>query len=293
LAREAAGDLAEGIADLHVHTVASDGTQTVAELVSAAARVGLRVVAVTDHEAISDELRATSQRINGVEVVAGVELKADFDGVLGEILGLFVDPASPKLKRLLATWREARRERMAAMVRKCRERLNISIEPQALQRSGDGSVGRPHLARLLVERGVVSSEREAFDRYIGNDGPCYVPLPRPPYRLVVSALHRAGGIASLAHPCFMTPPDWARFLSELAESGVDAIEGYYSYVNLEAGRADEERLRRLARERGMLLSGGSDHHGPGSSRDVLGSVRLAARDVDALRGACRRTEKPQ
>lgn len=277
-----------GCADLHVHTDNSDGTQRVDELLASARAKGLTTLAVTDHAAIPRELQDRHSVIGGVEVWAGVEIKVQFPNARGELLGLAVDPTNAALIRLLLDRQEERRDRLVEMLRCCEKQFGVSLAAEDLDPTGHAaSLGRPHLARLLVRRGLVASEREAFERYLGRSKPCHVPLSRPSHRSVTRTLLDAGGVVSIAHPCLMEVANWGTLLDELRDGGVSAMEVFYPY-----GRAHSrlhitpEGACRLATSRGLLLTGGSDHHGPGSARDTLGSVCVPEEHLAALRRAC-------
>jgi predicted metal-dependent phosphoesterase TrpH len=274
----------KGYADLHLHTVASDGTQTLEELVRRAKANALSCVAVTDHDVISDRLTERVAERDGIEVITGVELKADFDGVSGELLGYFVDPAEPELARLLAWMEEARVVRMERMVAKCREQgFDVSMED--IRAYAQGNVGRPHLARVLVDKGAVSAMDEAFHQYIGRHGPCYVSLEKIGLVDAVRILHGAGGVVSVAHPCLMHVDDWDGFLDGLLQVGVDGIESVYPYRDPKSADLTiaPESLAAKANQRGFLVTGGSDDHGEDSSKTSIGSVHLPYSVVEAIK----------
>ncbi len=271
-------------ADLHLHTVASDGTQTVDELVTRAKAAALSCIAVTDHDTVSPDLSERVTRVRGVEVIAGVELKADFNGVSGELLGYFIDPSARDLADLLEWMDRARVRRMERMVEKCRE-VGVDVDMGDVRNHAKGNVGRPHLARALLEKGAIDEMDEAFARFIGRGQPCYVALEKVTLREAVKALRAAGAAISLAHPCLMRVADWDSLFRLLSEEGVDAIESVYPYrdprsVDLSIA---PERLAAEATKHGFLVSGGSDDHGPGSTKVSLGQVRLPYEHVEALR----------
>ena len=275
-----------GYADLHLHTVASDGTVTVEQQSLRAKAAALSCIAITDHDTISDDITARVEEVHGVEVIAGVEIKADFDGMTGEILGYFVDPACAELRVFLGGMEAARVDRMNEMLQRCREELRIEIGLDDVRAIAGGNLGRPHLARVLVDRGVVSGFSDAFDRLLRRGAPCYAPIEKDDFRRVVEIVHRAGGVASLAHPCLMKVSDWDEFLDELLAGGVDGLETFYPYDPSGRSLTIEPRvLRTLAEKRGFLLSGGSDDHGPDSTKESIGSIRLPYERVEALKEA--------
>ena len=278
-----------GYADLHLHTVASDGTQTLPRLIARAKACGLSCIAITDHDVIADELTGRVDVRDGVEVITGVEIKATFGDVAGEILGYFVDPDAPRLRSMLDALKQSRVERMRRMVDLCKEHAGVEITFDEVRAIAAGNLGRPHLARILIDKGVIGSFEEAFGEWIGKGRRCYWPIEKPNYRDVLAAVHDAGGVASLAHPCLMKVEEWAGFLDELRVAGLDAIEAIYAYREPNsAGRGmsiDPRLMRTMSEQRGFLLTGGSDDHGSKSPKESLGTIRLPYARVEALRQA--------
>ncbi len=279
--------MTSGYADLHLHTTASDGTQEIPQLVSRAVACGLSAIAITDHDIISPALTERVTRIGKLEVITGVELKVDFDGIPGELLGYFVDPDALSLKDLFSFMKEAREIRMENMVIRCRDHLQLDIAISEVRALAKGSIGRPHLAKILVDKGAVRTMADAFVQLIGNGRPCYVPLERPGFRAAAHAVHAAGGATSLPHPCFMDVPDWDAFLTTIHAEGVDGIEVFYPYRNgMEGLSISPALLQTMAERHKFLLTGGSDDHGPSSVKDALGSIRIAYEHVEALKQLC-------
>ncbi len=274
-------------ADLHLHTIASDGTQTVEALVRRAKATALHCIAITDHDIISPDLTSRMTSMLGLEVITGVEVKALFGEVEGELLAYFVDPADPGLAELLGPLSSSRDERMMRMVELCREHLGIDIDYAEVRVvAGGGNVGRPHLARVLMEKGAVDSFQEAFATLIGKGCPCYYAIDKPDYRDAVRILKEAGGAVSVAHPCLMEIPDWDTFLDELSVAGVDGLETIYPYNPLSTSLTIDPRvLATRAEERGFLVTGGSDDHGPNANKESLGTIRLPYEHVEALKRA--------
>ncbi|MCS7240436.1 MAG: PHP domain-containing protein [Candidatus Bipolaricaulota bacterium] len=273
-------------ADLHLHTRWSDGTQTLLELLARAKSLGLQTVAITDHDTIGPDLLFPEEVKGGLEVITGVEIKAEILGERGEILGYFVDPKHPAMRALFAWMGKAREERMKAMVQRCREVLHLPISYEEVQSRAQGSVGRPHLASLLLEYGVVTSLEEAFAQYLGDGGPCYVPLPRPTSGQVIEAIRAAGGVPVLAHPGFHTFTDWEGTLRALKSEGLMGVEVFYPYEPREKPLNPQLGwLPALVAEFGFIGTGGSDDHGPRSVKESLGMVRVPYSVVDGLRAA--------
>ena len=219
-----------------------------------------------------------------LEVITGVEVKAMFGEVEGELLAYFVDPADSGLSGLLGPLSASRDERMQRMAALCREHLGIDIDYTEIRAvAGGGNVGRPHLARVLMEKGAVESFQEAFATLIGKGCPCYYAIDKPDYRYAVRILKAAGGAVSVAHPCLMKVPNWDEFLGELKDAEVDGMESVYPYDPLSRNLTIEPwLLAEKAQQRGFLITGGSDDHGPGA-KESLGVIRLPYKHVDALK----------
>jgi 3',5'-nucleoside bisphosphate phosphatase len=279
--------MAKGYADLHLHTVASDGTQTIDTVVRRAKASALGCIAITDHDTISPDLTFRFSSMMGLEVITGVEVKAMFGDVDGELLGYFVDPHHEELRELLGPLSTSRDERMHHMVALCRERLGIGIEFDEVRAvAGGGNIGRPHLARVLMQKGVVDSFPQAFSTLIGKGGPCYAAIEKPDYRDAVHILRAAGAAVSVAHPCLMRVPSWDDLLEKLAAAGVHALETVYPYHPAARSLSIEPRiLAAKAAARGFLVTGGSDDHGAESTKMSLGSIRLPYKHVEALKRA--------
>ena len=273
-------------ADLHLHTVASDGTCSVGEQIARAKACGIRCISITDHDAISEELTVPVQTVSGVEVIAGVEIKADFGDVAGEILAYFIDPKDRPLRAFLDGMEAARIARMEAMVDRCRDVLDIDLHMDEIRAHAQGNIGRPHIARVLVDRGVVEDFSEAFDKLLAGGRPCYVPIEKTRFEEVIRIVHQAGGVTSLAHPCLMKIEDWPPFLDELADAGLDGLETLYQYGGTsKALSIDPHLLASMAVDRGFLQTGGSDDHGPdpASPKTAIGQVRVPYEHVEALK----------
>lgn len=271
-------------ADLHLHTRWSDGTLDLGAMVKRTKKIGLSAIAITDHDTIGPDLLAPEMPLDGVEVISGVEVKAEVVGEKGEILGYFLAPGHPALRELFAWMTEARRRRMEGMVRRCQEILGLPIDLAEVTAGAAGSVGRPHLAAVLVQRGLALDYEDAFRRFLTEGTPCYVPLPRPTSRHVIAAIRAAGGVASLAHPCFLSFQDWEEALTALEGEGLAAVEVYYPYdSSRQTLRADPAAVEAMVDELGLIPTGGSDDHGPGSVKDSIGSVRVPYSVVYRLR----------
>lgn len=272
--------LSDGVADLHMHTVASDGTNTVAERVDQARDRNLPVIAVTDHDCIADTLTGRLAHHDDLTVITGVEVRADLDGEKVELLGYFLDPEADTLQAVLTQAREYRTKRNRELAARLSEVTGQPVDHDDLSASVAGMLGRPHFARHLVETGVIDSVGAAFAEYLGTDGTAYVPMERVPHEQVIDALHDAGGVVSLAHPGRMDGLDLPGAVATLTEAGLDAVEVRYPYGANPSLGADE--AANLADEHGLLHTGGSDCHGPGSEKFRLGEVRVPRAELQAL-----------
>ena len=264
-----------GSVDLHCHTTASDGTFTPRELVEEARRRGLAAIAVTDHDSITgiDEATAKGAEV-GVEIVPGLELSTDVDDGEVHILGYFIDLEDEDLLDLLESQRESRLQRVRKMLDRLRD-MGVHLGMDEVQRFSDGGpLGRPHVAQALIRAGQVGSWDEAFSRYIGRHAPAYVRRSRLSPHDAVRAILAAGGVPVLAHPGLSGHDD---MIPSLVDAGLAGIEAVYP------DHGEEQRMRyaRLAGGYGLIVTGGSDCHGPSSSSGVR--LGLATVDYDAVR----------
>lgn len=274
-------------ADLHLHTVYSDGAYTPERLVAAAVALDVRTLAVTDHDSLEgvEPVRRAAESATGagLEVIAGAEFgTATQDTIVQElhIVGLFLDPACEELQAALRRFRQKRHERAEAMVEKL-NRMGIELRlSDVLRLAGSGNVGRVHIARALVEAGRVRSLGGAFKRWLGQGGPAYVPRERPTPEETITLIHRAGGVAVMAHPG-KTERD--EEIPRLAAAGLDGIEVYCP----DHSPSQEKQYTELVRQHGLLAGGGSDCHGAVGERVTLGRVRLDDKMVEALRARAR------
>lgn len=251
--------------DLHTHTLRSDGLLTPAELVAAAAAVGVRLIAITDHDTLAGvrELRQGGGVPPGIEVVPGIEINTvvqDRDHVMeGEvhILGIDVDPDDDALEAALSRQRDARRVRFDRMVTRLRE-LGMPIEA-ALETlpvtTDEDALGRPRVARALIAAGHALSVEDAFNRHLSRGRPAYVPREGLGPREAIGAIRAAGGIASLAH--YAEAPEHLDFLRGLVDMGLNGLEVHYRAY----GAATVRTMRRVATDLGLTWTGGTDYHG--------------------------------
>lgn len=266
--------------DLHIHSTASDGALTPAEVVARAAALGIAVIAITDHDTVAgiDEAVEAGRDL-GVRVIPGVELSAGIDGRGVHVLGYHIDHTREALSVELARLRAVRIERAAHIVDSLASSgLDLSMH-DVLDAADGGAVGRAHIAQVLVSAGHASSVSDAFARLLGSGRPHYVPKPVGSLAQVVGWIHDAGGVAVLAHPALSEVDD---LIGSLAGHGVVGIEAYHASHD----RPTRERYVALAREHGLICTGGSDFHGDQSDGNPLGSADVpdsVAADLDACR----------
>lgn len=264
------------LVDLHTHSTASDGSLTPTEVVRLAKVRGLAAIALTDHDTVDGlaEAMAAGETYD-LEVIPGVEISAQHNQGSMHILGYWVNYTSPRLAERLAVLKEARRNRNPRIIAKLNA-LGIPLTIEEVYRvSGGGQVGRPHIARALYEGGYVSTLQEAFDLYLGNQGRAYVSKFRYPPEEAIAMIRDAGGLAVLAHPFTLGLDSYQvlkPFLQKLMVLGLAGVECYYP----EHTPAQEALYVALARELGLLITGGSDFHGDNKPEVELGSCPCQA-----------------
>lgn len=247
----------QGAVDLHVHTSASDGQYSPAEVVHRARELGLSTIAITDHDttdAIEEALAAASAV--GVRVIPGVEISTDIPHSEVHILGYYVAYRAPSFQAKLALFRDSRLNRAQRILAKL-ARMGLVLDWSRVRQIADGaSVGRPHIARAMLEKGYVGSIDEAFDRYINRNGPAYAERMKVSPSEAVQLILDADGIPVLAHPLYGT-----QLVPELAQHGLVGLEAYYTGYTPD----ETDFLVNLATKHGLLVTGGTDFHG----EDVL------------------------
>ena len=260
--------------DLHVHSTFSDGRLSPDELAALAGKHNVVALAITDHDTMSgvpEKLAACGR--HGIECVIGVELSCELGGREVHILSLFAEPDSPAVEKI-GELSSSRCSRMEAMLAKL-SRLDIHLSMKDLAVGDDGVYGRPHLARAMVAKGVVKSVNEAFARYLYDSGPVHIAKTRLGAREGISLAKDLGGVAVLAHPGVS---GLLGELDTLLDMGLDGVEVYHP----KHGGETIARLLRYCRERGALVSGGSDFHSPGDGPDI-GAARVPVEVLAPLR----------
>jgi hypothetical protein len=273
-----------GGVDLHSHTTASDGTLTPRELVRAAARRGVRVLAVTDHdstEGLRDAIDEAAQH-PPLTIVPGLEINCDVPGAEVHILGYYVDAEAAWFQDFLREQRVERAARVHRIAARLAE-LGMPIDPaEVFALVNEGSAGRPHVAQVMVQRGYVTSVREAFDRYLHTNGPANVPRKRLTPADAVRLIRRARGVPVFAHPGLA---DRDALIPELIEAGLLGIEAIYA----EHSAAQTAHYKDLCRAHGLVATGGSDYHGERSGRtNQLGHPPVPMSVWEELKNAAER-----
>jgi len=276
----------DGYADLHIHTTNSDGTSTVEERLEQAKLRDLSAISITDHDCIDSSFDSPRVIFDGLEVVTGVEIRANIFNTKVEILGYYVDPTDNILTSMLEKVRGYREERNRKMVEELTKMTDLNVTYESLNASVDGALGRPHFADILIDEGFADSVSEAFDEYLTKGSDAYVPMERAPYDKVIDAIHNSGGVASLAHPGRIRSDRVPEMIRKLANYGLDAVEVWYPYGEVQSNdyaNIGVEDTERLAEAHGLLKTGGSDCHGPGSGKFRIGEVTVAEEHLVELR----------
>jgi predicted metal-dependent phosphoesterase TrpH len=272
-----ASDPRTGI-DLHVHSTASDGSLTPSEILAMAVQLGLKAIAITDHDTLSGSIAAiaggipsTLRFLTGIEISAGAPDGFRVNGSV-HILGYGVDHDHSALNELLQVLKRARENRNPQIITRLNA-LGMDLDTDALARiAGGATAGRPHIAQLMVKKGMAASIDEAFDRFLGKNRPAYVEKFRVPMAEAIGTINDAGGLAVLAHPYLnglTDPTTFETFLLTLKSMGLKGIEAIYP------GHSESTTAAycRLARKHNLLVTGGTDFHG-----EVTPGIRMGVGD---------------
>ncbi|HYY79115.1 MAG TPA: PHP domain-containing protein [Actinomycetes bacterium] len=270
--------------DLHAHTAASDGSDSPAALVEAAARAGVEVLAVSDHDTVAAvaAARAAGEPL-GVEVLAACELTVEVGGRVVHVLLYGEGLLAADLADAVEVARRGRERRNREIGERLEALTGVGYQAAAAV-AGPSALSRAHFARALVAAGAVADAAEAFDRYLSSGRPAYVPAPSVSVADAVALAGKAGGVAVLAHPGRLPAAERDRLLAAACEAGVDGVEVWHPQHDAELAAA----LLRTVRRRGLLATGGSDYHGthkPGVlvGSGAAGNVRVPAETLQALR----------
>lgn len=262
--------------DLHIHSTASDGAYSPAQLVKMALAKGLEAVSLTDHDS-TEGIDPALQAAKGtpLEVIPGVEISAEVESQEAHILGYYIDHHYEPLQERLRAIRDFRRHRAWKMIERLKDLGMPLSRERVAEIVGEGSIGRPHIARAMMEEGYVASTTEAFLNYIGRNGPAYVPRYKITPLEAIEMILEAGGLPVLAHPL-----EVLGLLPELACAGLAGLEAYYGQYSPE----QSQDLASTAEKYGLIATGGTDFHGPGILETPdLGGVWIPEEVVPRLR----------
>ena len=254
-----------GRVDLHLHSTASDGKFTPEEVVAKAAALGLRFIALTDHDSVDGIAPAViaARAFPRLTFIPSVEVSTDVPEGEIHILGYFIDYHSNELADTLKRFRDSRETRARGMVEKL-GKLGIVIDwPRVREIAGEGAIGRPHIAEAMLEKGYIENFKEAFEKYIGRDGPAYVEREKMLPAEAVALVLRSGGIPVLAHPFTVKEPE--RWVATLKRAGMAGIEAYYKDNTPE----NTKTTLNLAKKYGLIVTGGTDFHGIADAGEVM------------------------
>lgn len=269
--------MSDRTADLHLHTRFSDGTDSPERVVELAREAGLSAIAITDHDnAEAIPIARPVAARHGIELMTGIEMSSSAAGCEVHMLGFLFDLDHPALVQHLKEQQARRVERVHEMVRRL-ARIGVRIEAEEVFRlAGEGTVGRPHVARVLLAHGYIDSLPEAFSRYIGPDNPGFVPgSPLSPAH-VIRVIRDAGGVPVLAHPVYLNRDE---LIEEFVRDGLVGLEVFHSGHTPEMAR----RYEALADRFRLLKTGGSDYHGESKEGLPVGAVKVPLALAEALK----------
>jgi predicted metal-dependent phosphoesterase TrpH len=281
----------KALADLHVHSDRSDGIHTPKELVKLAEKMGLGGIALTDHDTL-DGIREFMDAPTSTTIkrVPGLEVSTKYQGKEVHVLGYFVPYGDSPIEQRLKAIRNSRHTRFPKMVKKLREQ-GIEIDESEVQRvlQEVESPGRPHLARILIDSGVVGNIREAFTKYLATGKPAYVGREKIEIIEAIELLRKSGAVPVLAHPLLNEDFDLKKFIPELKVHGLEGVEVNYGYRKASLMKKVES-VREITKNLGLIATGGSDSHGDDGHYE-LGSVGVPIETIDQLRKISERMSK--
>lgn len=265
-------------ADLHLHTVFSDGTSSPLEIIKEARKQEIGCISIVDHDTVLGIKPALEHaRQNDVEVLPGIELTAEYDGQEIHILGYLIDYTDGPLRNKLEVLKQNRIARIYEIANKLKS-IGLRLQPEkVLAKAYLGTVGRMHIARAMVDEGLVSSTAEAFSRYIGDKSPAYVCGFRFSPAEAIGLIKKVGGIAVLAHP-YSVKDEVVTWLIEL---GIDGLEVYYPEHN----QVITNFYLDIARKNNLLITGGSDYHGMAKPEVRIGAAKIPYNLIEDLKQA--------
>lgn len=266
-------------ADLHLHSIFSDGTFTPEEVVAQGKRLGFAALALTDHDTVEGcERMAAACAAGRIEFIAGSELTAEFGEHELHLLGYFLDPKHPRLLSAMAKFQEVRQQRIRDMVARLNE-LGLPLETeQVFTLANCRAPGRPHVARALVKAGLCASLDEAFERFLKRHRPAWVPKMKISALDAIELIHAAGGLAVMAHPGLNKCDE---VIPALVKAGLDGIECYHTKHTTNTAA----HYLNFTRQYGLLVTGGSDCHGLSKGKPLIGGIKLPIHYVHKMQKA--------
>lgn len=268
--------------DMHIHTLESDGTYTPEEIIVRAIKNRVVALAITDHDTVAGVKQGKEiAEKYGLEFIEGIEVSCNEEELEVHVLGYYLNLDDEKFLMELAELEKARDERNRRIIEKF-EKLGIIIDIEELKSFTPGNIiSRLHFANYLLEKGVVSTKNEAFDKYLGRNGAAYVPKENFPPERAVKMIKDNGGFVSLAHPKLITLNDEVlnKLILKLKEYGLDALEAQYSSFS----KIEKQKYKRLAKKHGLLITGGSDFHGDNREGVDLGDAGLEYSQLERIK----------
>lgn len=268
--------------DMHIHTLESDGTYTPEEIIVRAIKNRVVALAITDHDTVAGVKQGKEiAKKYGIEFIKGIEVSCNEEELEVHVLGYYLNLDDEKFLMELAELEKARDERNRRIIEKF-EKLGIIIDIEELKSFAPGNIiSRLHFANYLLEKGVVSTKNEAFDKYLGRNGAAYVPKENFPPERAVKMIKDNGGFVSLAHPKLITLNDEVlnKLILKLKEYGLDALEAQYSSFS----KIEKQKYKRLAKKHGLLITGGSDFHGDNREGVDLGDAGLEYSQLERIK----------
>ena len=254
--------------DLHLHTTFSDGTYSPEELAAEARRFSLVAVALTDHDTVEgcERMRAACTR-EGIEFIPATELTAEIDGIELHMLGYFLDVENQALLKAMRRFQQGRQDRIREIVKRLRK-LHVPVEEEEVFALANcKSPGRPHVARVLIQRKVCATLDEAFERFLKKNRPGWVPKEKISATDALEMIHHAGGLAVLAHPGLARSEE---AIPSLIDAGLDGLECFHTKHSASAS----EYYVGVAEEHNLVVTGGSDCHGMNKGKPLIGTIKL-------------------
>jgi predicted metal-dependent phosphoesterase TrpH len=267
------------LVDLHIHSTASDGKYKPEDIIAKAAGLGLKIIALADHDSVAgiEPALKAAKAFPDLMLIPAVEISTDLPDGEAHILGYFIDYKDPDFAKSLEKFRDSRTGRGKKMVEKLNA-LGIKVDWARVQAiAGDGAIGRPHVAQAMMEKGYVKTFEEAFDKYIGHGGPAYVEREKMTPEEAVKLIIKAKGIPVLAHPFTVKDPE--AMIQSLKQVGLMGVEVYYKDNTPTA----TQLTLKLAQKYGLVATGGTDYHGISDTEVMLGGTEVPMEAAEKLK----------